>query len=106
MENDLNKIIKASELLTEANTVRQERGLVYGHPYYNMDTTAKLVSAYLHTYVTPDQMAVVLSLVKIGRLAQTAGSLNRDSYVDAIGYLAIAGECSTYQTYLDDDDYI
>jgi hypothetical protein len=105
MENDLNRTIKASELLNEANSVRQERGLIYGNPYYNMETTAKLVSAYINTYITPDQMAVILALVKIARLAQTSGFENKDSYVDGISYLSIAGECSTYQEYLNDDDY-
>jgi hypothetical protein len=105
MASNSNKIILANELLNEANTVRQERGLIYGNPYYNMETTAKLVSAYINTYISPDQMAVILALVKIARLAQTSGAENRDSYVDGISYLAIAGECSTYEEGLNDDHY-
>jgi hypothetical protein len=95
MENNLSKTIRAKELLNEASRVREERGAVYGNAYQNMATTAELVSAYLGINVAPDQMAIILTLVKIARLKQTSGYLNRDSYLDAISYLGIAGECST-----------
>lgn len=103
MEKDLNKTLEAAKLLSEANAVRQERGAIYGHPYINMERTAELVSAYLGTYVAPDQMAIILALVKIARIAETSGYRNKDSYLDGISYLAIAGECSTFDKWDIDD---
>ena len=105
MENDLNRTIKASELLNEASRVRNERGAVYGDAYDNMRTTAELVSAYLGVSITADQMAIILALVKIARLKQTPGFDNRDSYLDCIAYLAIAGEASTHNPVDSDYDY-
>jgi hypothetical protein len=105
MEKDSPKTISAKELLDEANSVRQQRGAIYGHPYENMRTTAQLVGAYLGFPVSPDQMAVILSLVKIARIAQTPGHRNKDSYLDGIAYLAIAAECSTTDPYEFDDSY-
>jgi hypothetical protein len=105
MENDSSKIIQAKELLDEASRVRDQRGSIYGDAYENMRTTAELVSAYLGIKIEADQMAIILSLVKIARLKQTAGYLNRDSYLDCIAYLAIAGEASTHNPVDSDYDY-
>jgi 5,10-methenyltetrahydromethanopterin hydrogenase len=105
MESNLNRTILASELLSEASRVRDERGAVYGNAYENMRTTADLVSAYLGVSITADQMAIILALVKIARLKQTPGFDNRDSYLDCIAYLSIAGEASTHNPMDSDYDY-
>jgi hypothetical protein len=105
MENNSSKIIQAKELLDEASRVRDQRGSIYGDAYENMRTTADLVSAYLGVSITADQMAIILALVKIARLKQTAGYVNRDSYLDCIAYLAIAGEASTHNPLDSDYDY-
>jgi hypothetical protein len=104
MEKNSSKIIQAKELLDEASRVRDQRGSIYGDAYENMRTTAELVSAYLGIKIEADQMAIILSLVKIARLKQTAGYLNRDSYLDCIAYLAIAGEASTHNPMEREDD--
>lgn len=40
--------------------------------------------------ILPEDVGVMMALLKIGRIA--TGSFKEDSYVDAIGYLACAGE--------------
>jgi hypothetical protein len=105
MASNSSKIILAKELLDEASRVQEQRGEVYGDAYENMRTTGIMVGAYLGIDLTADQMAMVQAIVKIARLKQTAGYLNRDSYLDCIAYLAIAGEASTHNPVDSDYDY-
>lgn len=88
-----------SELINDADSIRFDRGRIYGDAYDNMRTTASLVSAYLGISVSADQMAIIYALGKIARLAQTPGRDNRDSYVDGISYLAISGYCAERQSH-------
>ena len=70
-----------------ATKLIHERGTVYGHAFYNMERTAKLVSAYLDFPLMPHDICVINILQKISRLQESPGHL--DSLVDIAAYTAI-----------------
>ena len=79
----------ANELLTESTKLLYDRGLQYGDPTANHIRISQLWSAYLGYRIEPHEVAICMSLVKISRLAEQG--THRDSYADAISYMAIAG---------------
>lgn len=84
---------KTEDLLNEVITTIQDRGRIYGHPYYNHKRIAQLWSAYLDFPITPHQAALCMALVKVSRLTESPG--HSDSIIDALAYISI------YQTVLD-----
>lgn len=69
-------------------TSRQEE---YGPVEDNFYKISKLWNAYLGDNVTDSHdVAIMMALLKIARMA--TGTFKGDSYVDACGYLACAGE--------------
>lgn len=66
-----------------------DRDEVYGDPLVNMTHTAALWSAYLLHKVTAEDVAHMMTLVKIAR---SRSGDNADNYVDGAVYQAIAGE--------------
>ena len=79
----------ANELLTESTRLLYDRGLQYGDPTANHIRIAQLWSAYLGYRIEPHEVAICMALVKISRIAEQ--STHRDSYADALSYLAISG---------------
>ena len=84
---------KTEQLFDEVITTIQQRGSVYGHPYYNHKRIAGLWSAYLDFPITPHQAALCMALVKVSRLSETPD--HEDSIKDFIAY------GSVYKTVLD-----
>jgi hypothetical protein len=84
--------MNARDFLNEARATIQDRGMDYGHPTDNMARTAALWSSYLEMPVTDYQVAMCMALVKIARSMETAKT---DTYVDLVGYVAIAGQLHT-----------
>ena len=84
---------KTEQLLDDVITTIQQRGSVYGHPYYNHKRIAGLWSAYLDFPITPHQAALCMALVKVSRLSETPD--HEDSIKDFIAY------GSVYKTVLD-----
>jgi hypothetical protein len=85
-------VMIANELLTESTKLLYDRGLQYGDPTANHIRIAQLWSAYLGYRIEPHEVAICMALVKISRIAEQ--STHRDSYADAISYLAISGHIS------------
>ena len=90
--------MKHAEILQSATDLYQDRGLDYGHPTDNMARAARLISAYLEMPVTDYQVAVILSLVKIGRSIEDSNKI--DTWIDGASYLAIAGQLATEENEL------
>jgi hypothetical protein len=67
-------------------TDRQDK---YGTPYNNHRRIANLWSAYLDQEITPEQVAIMMVLMKVARSMQEH---HEDNYVDGAAYFAIAGE--------------
>lgn len=102
-ENELPRTITANEVLDEARRIKQDRGRLYGHPYIQMDRAARMASVVLGTPISADQVALFYAIGKLSRIAETPGSRNRDSYIDAVAYIALALELATTDP-LDFDD--
>ena len=70
----------------------------YGTPENSFNAIAKLWNAYLsargfHNTVTPHDVAMLMGLLKVARIAGSVGPcVNLDSYVDLAGYAACAAE--------------
>lgn len=65
----------------------------YGTPEDNFSVIAKFWTAYLGMLVTPVDVAMMMALLKIGRIA--TGAETADSFVDLAGYAACGGELAT-----------
>lgn len=62
----------------------------YGSPENNFRTIARLWEAYMSVHYSPVDVAVMLALLKIGRVA--SGGFKDDNFIDLAGYAACAGE--------------
>jgi hypothetical protein len=88
------------EILTEAERcVCTDREQQYGTPKNNFRLIAHLWEPYLKAKcvspgsdvcINPEDVAVMMALLKIARIA--TGKFKDDSYIDACGYIACAGE--------------
>ena len=76
-------------LLEARELVAGDRHEDYGDKLVNHTRIADLWSTYLETPVRPDQVAIMMGLVKIAR---SMHATKHDSYVDLAAYSAIAGE--------------
>ena len=68
----------------------------YGTPEENFNMIAKLWSAYKGMVFTPVDVAMMMALLKIGRIKTGSGS--GDSFVDLAGYAACAAEVKERET--------
>jgi len=83
------------EILHEAARLTdKDRQKTYGDPRTNHCRIADLWTTYLAHEITPQQVAICMTLVKIARLMETE---TLDSFVDLAAYAAIAGEIATNQ---------
>jgi len=90
-ERNLNSYMNRKDILNKAIELTYgDRDKDYGDPYDNMLRTAKLWSTYLGVDIRPDQVAILFTLAKISRLANTPEHL--DSFIDSAAYMAIAAE--------------
>lgn len=73
--------------------VTGDRQQTYGDAGANFIRIAQLWSAYIDYPFTTTEVACMMTLLKIARLAGADGK-HLDSWVDACGYMAIGGELS------------
>ena len=94
--------MKRDEILkTAEEIVTKDRNVQYGEPENNFGVIAEYWSTYLSQHnggravlLTPMDVALMMVLFKLGRLT-TARAVTVDSFVDAAGYVACAGEIAT-----------
>ncbi len=79
----------AKKLMEEAADILDERGLEYGHPAINIRRIADLWASYFGREIDPLYACICMALVQISRIVETP---KRDSFLDAVSYLALAGE--------------
>lgn len=92
---------------TAAKLTGGDRDASYGSPLTNMKDTARLWDAYLLSkgvfIVDGDGEPVLFSgedvanMMVLLKMARMGASLKEDNYVDAAGYMAIAGECAAFE---------
>lgn len=74
--------------------VNGDRDLKYGKPENNFKTIAAYWGTHLGVYLTPEDVAVMLALMKIARLKSSEFE-SEDSWVDLAGYAACGAEIAT-----------
>lgn len=65
----------------------------YGSPEDNFNIISDLWSSYKGVSFTAQDVAIMLALLKIGRMS--SGQVKEDNYIDLAGYAACAGEIAT-----------
>ena len=87
------KVRVRSTILHEAESlVSNDREREHGDFYSNAYLTAKLWYGYTGYDIQPEQVPVMLALLKVAR---SNNSNNMDNFRDAAGYLALAAELNT-----------
>ena len=78
---------KTNEWLTDINDTLTARGAIYGSAATNHRLNSELWSGYLDTYISPEQAAMCMLLVKVSRLSES--SQHDDSLKDLVGYACV-----------------
>lgn len=86
------KTVREQTLDSAKECVCKNRNDEYGEPEDSFGTIARLWSACMGKEFTPSDVALMLGMVKIARLAANSG--HRDSWVDLAGYAACGAECA------------
>lgn len=80
-----------AEILDSAKKcVCEDRESQYGSPEDSFSIIAGFWSIYLDYAISADDVAIMMTLLKLARIA--TGRFKADSYIDACGYIACAGE--------------
>ena len=83
-----------SEILDTAKQyVTVDRADTHGSAAVNFGLIASYWSAHLDAYVGPEDVAIMLTLLKLARAK--ANPDHADNWVDGCGYLALGGEMAT-----------
>lgn len=83
--------MKRAEILEAAKVcVCGNREQDYGTPERNFQRIAEMWTAYLNSPVTAPDVAAMMALVKIARIA--SGHAKDDNWIDLAGYAACGGE--------------
>lgn len=75
--------------------VTGERSDKHGEPEESFTTIAKMWEAFTGYDFEPEQVAIMLALLKIARIK--TGVNNEDNFIDIAGYAACAGELAEFQ---------
>jgi hypothetical protein len=70
-----------------------DRQAQYGAPEDNLGRIGALWSVYVGKHITSHDVAVMMALVKIGRIA--SGVSVPDNYIDAVAYIGLADQLRT-----------
>lgn len=92
----MGKRLTRKGILEEAIRVcTQDRQNYYGEPENSFGLISSFWSTYLNKEINPKDVAIMMGLLKVGRMIQ--GSDKLDNYVDAAAYMAIAGELGGFE---------
>ena len=86
--------VNRSEILDTAKEyVTKDRAATHGDAESNFGLIAAYWSAHLNKNISPHDVAVMMTLMKLARMKSNPAHV--DSAVDAAGYSALAGEIGT-----------
>jgi hypothetical protein len=85
-----NGALRSSILATANDLINGQRAKDYGDAAENFQRIADLWRPILGIDVTPEQVALCLTQLKVSRLITSP--THQDSWIDACGYLALGGE--------------
>jgi len=85
-------ILKAEKILDSCKTILRQRGEQYGDAEELYQRTAELWTAFLGSQINDKDVCIMMSLMKLARLRQETDNpaVTKDSYQDAINYIALA----------------
>tara|TARA_R110000823_G_C15624885_1_gene467994 strand:+ start:109 stop:381 length:273 start_codon:yes stop_codon:yes gene_type:complete len=85
-------MITAEKILDSCKTILRQRGEQYGDADELYQRTAELWASFLGSKITDKDVCVMMSLMKLARLRQNTDdpAVTRDTYQDAINYIALA----------------
>lgn len=87
-------LVEPKKLFKEAEKLlKQDRQEVYGDAYDNYVRIGIMWSGILDTYISAEQVALMMATLKIYRASQNPN--HSDSFVDAAAYIAIAAQASS-----------
>jgi len=85
--------MKRDDILTTAESlINGQRAKDYGDAAENFQRIADLWRPVLGVDISPEQVALCLTQLKVSRLITSPS--HQDSWIDACGYLALGGEIS------------
>jgi hypothetical protein len=80
-----------TEILRTANEyITKDRQTTHGQAENNFANIGRLWSAYLNHPITPQDVAILMTLLKIARYKHSPSHV--DNAIDMCGYAALAGE--------------
>ena len=83
-----------SKILDTAKSyINEDRAAQHGDAERNFGLIATYWSAHLDAIVTPSDVAVMMTLLKLARI--NSNPYNADNWIDGCGYLACGGEIAT-----------
>lgn len=80
-------------LFTASDYISRDRNATHGDAEKNFGLIAAYWSAHLDTTVTPADVAVMMTLLKLARIKSNPA--HGDNWIDGAGYLACGGEIAT-----------
>lgn len=92
-EEEVTAVGRAEILDTAKQYVTKDRQATHGKPEDSFGRIGEYWSAHLKREVTRQDVAVMMTLLKVARL--DANPDNPDNWIDACGYLACGGEMAT-----------
>ena len=89
-------MIEANNLLAEASHILADRHEQYGDAKQLHQKMGRMIGNQLNVDCTPTDAALVMAQIKLARLAIGVDdpAAQKDTFIDAINYIAIAWECS------------
>jgi hypothetical protein len=89
--NDKRMAMDKTEILRTANEyITKDRQSTHGQAENNFANIARLWSAYLNHPITPQDVAILMTLLKVARYKGNPSYV--DNAIDMCGYAALAGE--------------
>ena len=82
-----------TDVLKAATEIVKDRGAVYGHPWVDFSKTAMLWEVVVGRPLKPEQVALMLALVKVARICNNHNFHHQDSVIDLIGYATCLQDC-------------
>lgn len=89
------------DILKEVENILLERQEKYGKLENSFEKISGLWSGALDKKIPQSQAALLMALMKIGRIQNNTSV--KDSFIDAIGYIALAYELSLQEAKLEPD---
>ena len=87
------EVNRADILDTAKDFITKDRAATHGDAERNFGLIAAYWSAHLNKNISPHDVAVMMTLLKLARMRSNPAHV--DSAVDAAGYSALAGEIGT-----------